>query len=390
MAAPTPKPSTTPHLDTVDVLRGLSILAVVLLHGYLRMVLNDVPLKGTLPRWLLHLLFLNGGNGVTVFFAVSGFLITLTSIRRFGGLGYLRLPTFYRIRFARIGPPLLLTLAVLSLLHLLHADGFRIPASSGGLLRALFAALTFHLNWLEAAKGYLPANWDVLWTLSVEEMFYLFFPLLCVALLRPTRGKGALYVFVAILFGFVIASPFAKVLPTNEIWQEKSYLGGMGAIALGCLTALLADWLQRAKHVPSLAVLRLLQIAGVTAVLLIAFYPRLAFMRFLGRTGLDDTLLSLGACAVMLVSVLHNRPGSRWSAPVRWFGRHSYEVYLTHEFVIVWLTAAFLARQKTGQPTGSPLLWLAAMLLAAAPLGWLLARFWAIPLNRRLRPHRTG
>ena len=48
-----------------------------------------------------------------------------------------------------------------------------------GLPRALFSALTFHLNWLEAKTGYLPANWDVMWSLSVEEMFYLFFPLVC-------------------------------------------------------------------------------------------------------------------------------------------------------------------------------------------------------------------
>ena len=85
---------------------------------------------------------------------------------------------FYRIRFARIAPLLLLLLAVLSLLHLGNVQGFRIPAKTTTLPRALFAALTYHLNWLEALHGYLPGNWDVLWSLSVEEMFYLFFPLM--------------------------------------------------------------------------------------------------------------------------------------------------------------------------------------------------------------------
>ena len=141
------------------------------------------PVNQVMRGQLAHLLLRNGDNGVTVFFAVSGFLITLTSLRRFGSLGAMRPLMFYRIRFARIAPLLLVLLAVLSLLHLGHVEGFRIPAKTTTLPRALFAALTFHLNWLEAVHGYLPANWDVLWSLSVEEMFYLFFPLICVVLL---------------------------------------------------------------------------------------------------------------------------------------------------------------------------------------------------------------
>ena len=50
-------------------------------------------------------------------------------------------------------------------------------AKTGGLGRALLAALTFHIGYLEATRGYLPGGWDILWSLSVEEMFYLAFPL---------------------------------------------------------------------------------------------------------------------------------------------------------------------------------------------------------------------
>jgi peptidoglycan/LPS O-acetylase OafA/YrhL len=120
-------------------------------------------MRGRLAYFLLR----NGDNGVTVFFAVSGFLITLTSMRRFGSLGQMQPAKFYRIRFARIAPLLLLLLAVLSLLHLGHVQGFQIPEKVTTLPRALFAALTFHLNWLEAVHGYLPRNSDVLWSLSV-------------------------------------------------------------------------------------------------------------------------------------------------------------------------------------------------------------------------------
>jgi peptidoglycan/LPS O-acetylase OafA/YrhL len=330
--------------------------------------------------WLAHLLLRNGDNGVTVFFAVSGFLITLTSLRRFGSLGKMRPLTFYRIRFARIAPLLLLLLAVLSLLHLGHVQGFRIPAKTTTLPRALFAALTFHLNWLEAVRGYLPANWDVLWSLSVEEMFYLFFPLACVALLRWRRVRP---VFIALLLAFVAMGPFARTIWTagHPIWREKSYLGGMDAIALGCLTALLADWLwRRESGRRTLALAVALQVVGATMMLLIAVWPPWHFMRFIAITGLYNTILPVGTCLVMLGAGLHGAKGSWFTAPVRWFGRHSYEVYLTHEFLVIGVTALYFKLHRG--PLG---LWLAALLLGCAVVGWATARFFSEPMNRRLR-----
>ncbi len=237
--------SATPRFDGVDVLRGISILAVVLLHAYLRLRFAGHSIQPLMPPWLFRVLFLNGNNGVTVFFAVSGFLITYTCLRRFGSLQGVIPRVFYRIRFARIAPLLLLVLAILSVLHLLHAEGFRIAASRATLPRALRAALTFHLNWLEAKRGYLPANWDVLWSLSIEEMFYLFFPLLCLLLLRLRRGMGW---FVALLLLFVAMGPFARtVWSADGIAQEKAYLGGFDGIAMGCLAALVLAWLQHRR-----------------------------------------------------------------------------------------------------------------------------------------------
>jgi len=94
-------------------------------------------------------------------------------------------------------------------------------------------------EWLEAVHGYLPANWDVLWSLSIEEMFYLFFPLACVVLLKWRRGMGAVSLLLLL---FVAAGPFARtVWSTNEICRARPYLGGMSGIALGCLTALITD-----------------------------------------------------------------------------------------------------------------------------------------------------
>jgi len=369
----------TSRFDGVDLLRGLSIIAVILLHGQIRLHSYSPWIRAMRSNWLFDIFFWNGDNGVTVFFSISGFLITLTSLRRFGSLANMRAAVFYRIRFARIAPLLLLLLAVLSLLDLIHANGFEILPSCSTLPRALLAALTFHINWLEAAHGYLPANWDVLWSLSVEEMFYLFFPLVCLALLRWRRGMST---FVVLLFLLVAMGPFARtVWTTNPIWQGTSYIGGMSGIAFGCLTALLTEHLQRTNPVRLYArALLMIQIAGSLLMLLIVVRPHWQWVRFLGRSGTDDTVLSIGNCLVMLASVLRGCAGRAWAEPIRWFGRHSYEIYLTHEFVVVWMTLLY-GKVRWGWP----LVWIAAEVVLAAPLGALVARWFSEPMNRLLR-----
>jgi len=96
------------RLDGVDLLRGLAILLVLLNHVNMRLVLAHIPYGAALPPFLLSMLVWNGQTGVQIFFAISGFLITATSIKRWRDLSGLRPLDFYRIRFARIAPLLLL------------------------------------------------------------------------------------------------------------------------------------------------------------------------------------------------------------------------------------------------------------------------------------------
>ena len=224
------------RVDGIDVLRGLAIFFVLMNHVNIRLFLAKVPYTVGIPKQLVSSLVWNGQFGVQMFFAVSGFLITTTSLRRWGSLANISTLDFYRMRFARIAPLLLLLLIVLSAFHFADISGFVVAAKTGGLGRALLAALTFHVNLLEARRGYLPGPWDILWSLSVEEMFYLFFPLACLLFARRR-------LLVPLLCVFVFLGPFARTVFThgNDIWQEKSYLGGMDAIALGCLTALLSS-----------------------------------------------------------------------------------------------------------------------------------------------------
>jgi peptidoglycan/LPS O-acetylase OafA/YrhL len=164
------------RLDGVDLLRGLAIFFVLMNHVNMRLLIAEIPYTAGLPRQVVGPLVWNGQPGVQIFFAVSGFLITSTALRRWGPLPKVSLRGFYVMRFARIAPLLFLLLAILSILHFANLEDFVVSAKTGGIGRALLAALTFHVNVLEARRGYLPGNWDILWSLSVEEMFYLFFP----------------------------------------------------------------------------------------------------------------------------------------------------------------------------------------------------------------------
>ncbi len=371
------------RLDGIDVLRGLSIVAVILLHMWIRFSFVGVKLGGRWPRTWSHLVFFNGGNGVTTFFAISGFLITFTSLRRFGSLRQLRPAVFYRIRFARIVPLLVLLLAVLSALHLAHVNDFRINERFFTLPRALFAALTFHLNWLEAARNkYLPACWTVLWSLSIEEMFYLFFPLIGVVLFRG--GRAGRWLWIALALTLFALGPFARVVwPKNDLQAENSYLAGMASIAIGCLAALIVERLSHRSI--RTAWLRVVEIAGWAGILLIAIWPRWRAMRVLGRSGTDDALLALSVCLVMAAVTLRRRRGLRSSAPLRWFGRHSYELYLSHEFVVIAGVNVFAHYFPHGATAPTLTVFVVVITLLTAPLAWALARWSSEPMNRRLR-----
>jgi peptidoglycan/LPS O-acetylase OafA/YrhL len=90
---------------------------------------------------------------------------------------------------------------------------------------------------------------------------------------------------------------------------------------------------------------------------------------------------------VMLAGVLRAKAGSRWTSPIRWFGRHSYEVYLSHEFIALGGVALYFRWHidQLSHASWGMAIWTVAILLLSAPLGAALARFFSEPMNRRLR-----
>jgi peptidoglycan/LPS O-acetylase OafA/YrhL len=360
----------------IDVLRGLSIIAVVIHHIILRIRLGRTPLGKLLPAGVVNDVSWNGYNGVIIFFAVSGFLITTTCYRRWGALRNVNVRQFYRMRFARIAPCLIALLAVLSVLHVLHVKWYTIDPQRASLPRALLAAVTFHVNWLEAHRGYLPANWDVLWSLSNEEMFYLFFPLVCIL----SRSRGVL---IAILSAFAVVAPFAHTVRTqNEIWADCGYLSCMGVIAVGCLAAMVCD-----AFAFSARARRLMQVFGAALVVFVTLFRLQLVQLGLYKLGLDVPLLALGTALLLIAFAQGSNRPNRLTAPIRWFGRNSYEIYLTH-IMVVFAVLPFALRWD---PIGrwAPLTY-AVVLVGSGLLGGLIARFFSEPMNRKLRAHRAA
>lgn len=357
----------------IDLLRGVSIVLVLLHHTGLRIRLAKGVLAAYLPAQFLDDLNFNGYEAVFVFFVISGFLIATHSIHRWGKLASIDMRAFYTRRAARILPCLLALVAVLALLHVAGVSGYVISAKGQSLPGAVFSALTLHLNWYEGLHGYLPASWDVLWSLSIEEVFYLAFPLACFALRKDRILAPALVALAACL-------PWSlKSIVGNPIWREKAYLPGMAAIAVGVLAALLAaHWQHPPRFVRWIAVS--LGTLGIAAVLGFEaqLWPWLHWSTLL--------VLCLSAACLLLGFHWHSPAKPAWQIPgtgwLQSFGRLSYEIYLTHMFVVLTVLGFYYARG--GDPRFG-IFWYLPAVAGSWILGWLVARFFSAPAERLLR-----
>jgi peptidoglycan/LPS O-acetylase OafA/YrhL len=364
----------------IDLLRGMAILLVVIHHLALRIPPEQSLMASVLPRRVIDGLCYHGYEMVFIFFVISGFLITTNALTRWENLNRIELRSFYARRFARIAPCLLILVAVLSVLDLLGAKYYLITHVGQSLPAAISAALGFYLNWYEGHTGYLPGGWDVLWSLSIEEVFYIAFPILCLLLRRE-------WILAPVLVVLALSLPWTHAaLADNEIWQEKAYLPGMAAIATGVLAALVAARLFPAHRRWN----TLLTTVGVLGIGAVVFADDL-----LWRTIHDAALLLLTLSAACLVVAFHWKQRALPGTPVAgtaWlcvFGRLSYEIYLTHMFVVFGTVEFFHA---AGENLTFGMLWYPP----AVALSWALAsvvdKTISTPCNRswRARLMRTG
>jgi peptidoglycan/LPS O-acetylase OafA/YrhL len=146
------------HIPSLDGLRGAAFLLVFFGHALPAMYLRFVP-----PAF-----------GVTVFFVLSGYLITTLLRREFDKTQNISFRDFYLRRALRILPPFYIVLVVSSILTEIHAVDGQVT------LPAIFAYVFHGANYWHIYRGLdeIPGGTSVYWSLSVEEHFYMLFPLL--------------------------------------------------------------------------------------------------------------------------------------------------------------------------------------------------------------------
>lgn len=363
-----PTPPDDSRNGAIDLLRGLAILLVLIHHLALpfRLPLGPSLLGNWLPKRAIEALSFNGYEAVFVFFVISGALIASRVLARDGELARIDWRDFYRRRARRILPLLLLTLTALMALGLAGVPGFAPENGRHTLAGLLGSALSLCFNWYEGQTGWAPAGWDVLWSLSIEEAFYLGFPLLCLWL--PRRA------LLLLLLAWALALlPLRALVPSSdEVWWEKAYLPGMAAIAWGVLTALVA------RRWPLRAGLASPAMACGGGLLLLALVWGDWVYRHLFHANLY--LLCTGA-ALWLWAAL-SRPsaaprGTRWLARL---GELSYELYLSHMFVVLGVQALY--RQVLGPEQAWTFLAYLPMLAACVLLARLLERCVTAPAQR--------
>lgn len=309
--------ATPNRIPALDGVRGLAALMVLFCHFWFWDVWKD--------RWWYELAH-SGWLGVDLFFVLSGFLITGILIDSKGQGNYFG--RFYRRRVLRIFPLYYFSI-LLSLFAILVID--RQPERIYTGYDSLGWYLTFLPNVAAALKGGWPwqTNWvglAHLWSLAVEEQFYLVWPL--VVLLLPKRG-------LAMLCGILIVAGYYFRIWTDDIfqkqWSEASYVlpyCRMDGLAAGSLlaAAMRLGWLTfrgwQHEVVRDLAF-----ISGMT----------MLYILMAGNSHWRGTLVALMFMGFVFLALSPASHVHRWCQAgwLRHIGKYSYALYVFHQMFIV-------------------------------------------------------
>jgi peptidoglycan/LPS O-acetylase OafA/YrhL len=287
--------------------------------------------------------FAAGGYvGVDVFFVISGFLITRLLLGELDRSQTISLPRFYARRIKRLLPLSALLLAVVAALSFVIFS----PVRAGEISNDIISCATYTANWHFAAQsvdyfaqGTEPSPVQHLWSLAIEEQFYLVWPtvLLAVTWLWRRRGRSARPALGLALVMILVGS-FAFNLHYTAAQPAAAYFSTFGRaweLGLGAALAVLGD--VRLRRLPAAVI----GWAGLAAIL----YAILAFdagTRFPGTAALVPTL---GAAALILAgaSPAARAKGSAAGlislAPFRYVGRISYSWYLWHWPALIFAAA---------------------------------------------------
>lgn len=357
----------------IDILRGVSILLVLIHHFNIPYKLHDtflgIPIGG---ESLSTLLARNGNYGVTMFFVISGFLITQHTLQRSGSLAQIKLKDFYIRRLARIMPCLVLLVTMVSVLGSLGLKPFINQSPNGvevSYAVTVLSALSFWMNLLIIEYGWVNYALGVLWSLSVEEVFYLAFPVLCLAL---GRGKG----FIIFLLVVIAYAPYFRALHFGE--ESGAYLyhyfSSFDGIAIGCLTAMYAQHFKAAIYNPKV-------IVAVTAFLMTALYFY-APIKEVSTWGISVFALLTALLIFCFTQESKVKPASSTARSFVWIGQRSYEMYLFHLIVLGLMKVVYFPKETLA---AEKLMLLPVYFIAVFILSWAIEKYYSTPLNLKIR-----
>ena len=303
----------------LDVLRFFAFLGVFVFHAAPRTM--DFYDRAGYPHWLSSLLiptFGAGAYGVDLFFALSAYLITSLLLRERAATGALDLRGFYLRRILRIWPLYLAFVAFAAIFAAL-VPGQHLP------MKYVVGYSLLAGNWIYAFYG-LPASFAVpLWTVSIEEQFYLAWPLA----LRKASVRAMAIISVGIL---VVANVWRVWLavtaaPTERI--EYNTFTRLDPIALGILIALFGHKLPSFTRLQRAAMLFGGLITWIAVFAFTVTSPNLKYTTWQMAVGHPFTAL---ASAVVLLAVLGAQHGFFRSGVLIYLGKISYGLYVLHEF----------------------------------------------------------
>jgi peptidoglycan/LPS O-acetylase OafA/YrhL len=352
------------YVPGLDGLRALAVLAVIAYHIGL----------GWAPGGLL---------GVGVFFTLSGYLITDLLLAQHDSSGRLRMRDFWRRRARRLLPALFVMLAVVAgwvaLLQRAQLSALRGATAAAALYVSNWWLIAQHSSYF--AQFGPPSPLGHLWSLAVEEQFYLLWPWLLWLGLRCTRRlpeRSRRYTLAAATLVLSAASFAAMVALYHPGYDPTRVYDGTDtrafALLIGAALAFVCPARMMAAEV-SARRKRLLDGAGVAGLVVIGLliWRTTQYSPFLYRGGM--VTLSVATAAVIWSAA---SPASRFgralgSQPLRWLGVRSYGIYLWHYPIIV-LTTPANAAPTLGRSAAQ-----VAASIAVAALSW---RFIEEPIRR--------
>lgn len=301
------------YRPALDGLRGFGMIIVLSFHVW--SILLERPYTPVPTGTFI---------GVDIFFTMSGFLITTLLIEEYRRRGRISLKFFYIRRLLRLAPALLTFLVAISIYAVLAGDSLR------ALARTIVYSLTYTFNWF-ANSGKIAETSGHLWSLAVEEQFYIVWPTVVIVALRVVKRFPA--VIPAGLFIGIVAGTYLRFFHFDKsgLWSDAYYRtdARVDQILWGVVLAVvIAAGLVKVKPRPVLA------LAGA-AVLIAGCFVLSPFERFYYMGG--STLVSLATLAVMFGCFEGDHLVSR-VVSIRLFthlGKISYALYLFHVLVFV-------------------------------------------------------